>query len=238
MAIPLDPSTPAGLGSPGEGDDEIRALKQWLVDVLGVPITPTAVATAGLLFSSGGLVKALFKDGAADPQAVGELVRFGTKLKYFDTDVRVVLNDDHKRLKFKTATEGYATAGVLHNDDTLFFAVSASTRYAFEVRAWYQPQASAQAMTLTMTGPTGSTVLWNVLGFFDSGNPNFASMPVSGASGTTRTALSSTSILPLQIDGHISVGATPGNIQFQWTGDIGQTMNVLAGSYIKLEKVP
>lgn len=45
MALPLDPTTPSNLSSPGLGDDEIRALKRFLVDVFGFPVSPSAIAT-------------------------------------------------------------------------------------------------------------------------------------------------------------------------------------------------
>jgi hypothetical protein len=45
MALPLDPTQPGTLSSPGLGDDEIRALKQFLVDAFGIPVSPNAVAT-------------------------------------------------------------------------------------------------------------------------------------------------------------------------------------------------
>lgn len=236
MASPLDPSTPTNLSSPGLGDDEFRAIKQWLVDVFGVPVSPTAVAAAGLLFSSAGLTKLILQNLGGDPAAIGEIGRNGNSLEFYDTAVRKLLHDGHQQLKFKTANEGYAIQSILHNDNALFFPVEINTRYAFELRAWYQPQTTSQTVTLTMAGPAGSTGLWDLVGFVE--NATYGVMPITGSLGITRTTVASTSVLPLHISGHISVGATAGNLQFQWTGNAGQTMNVFAGSWIKLEKVP
>src|SRR5262245_17390764 len=56
MALPLNPASPANVSSPGLGDDELRALKQWLVDVFGVPVSPSAIAAPIMSVSPGGVV--------------------------------------------------------------------------------------------------------------------------------------------------------------------------------------
>lgn len=57
MALPqtVNPSAPAGSDSPAQGDDEFRALKQYLVDVYGAP-NNSAVTAAALAVSTGGVV--------------------------------------------------------------------------------------------------------------------------------------------------------------------------------------
>ena len=56
MAFPetIDPAAPADTDSPSLGDDQFRALKQFLVDVLGLPSSPTAVAAAATKMDSTG----------------------------------------------------------------------------------------------------------------------------------------------------------------------------------------
>lgn len=50
----LDPTSPAGLDSPRLGDDQIRALKQFLADLFGVVVSPTTIAAAcGSIASTG-----------------------------------------------------------------------------------------------------------------------------------------------------------------------------------------
>jgi len=60
MALPasIDPSTPAGADSPSQGDDQFRALKQYLVDVLGFPSAVNVTAGA-FTMTTGGVVTAL-----------------------------------------------------------------------------------------------------------------------------------------------------------------------------------
>lgn len=48
MAFPqsLDPTAPTGLDSPRLGDDQFRALKQFLADLFGFPVSPTTISAA------------------------------------------------------------------------------------------------------------------------------------------------------------------------------------------------
>ena len=48
MAFPvtIDNTTPTGSTSPGTGDNDIVALKQLWIDLLGVPASPSTVSAA------------------------------------------------------------------------------------------------------------------------------------------------------------------------------------------------
>lgn len=61
MAFPqtLDPGLPTTSGTTGlvkQGDNEIRDFKQFIVDVLGVPVSPTNMTSAAMSITSGGSV--------------------------------------------------------------------------------------------------------------------------------------------------------------------------------------
>lgn len=60
MALPqtLDPSSPLGTDSPSQGDDQLRAIKQYVVDVFGVP-NNSAVTSAASTVTNAGLVSFL-----------------------------------------------------------------------------------------------------------------------------------------------------------------------------------
>ena len=55
MALPqtLNPSAPAGSAARSLGDDQIRALKQFLIDVLGLPNNLSAIFFAASSLSTG-----------------------------------------------------------------------------------------------------------------------------------------------------------------------------------------
>lgn len=230
MASPLDPSTPTNLSSPGLGDDEFRAIKQWLVDVLGVPVSPTAVAAAGMLFSSAGLTKLILQNLGSDTAAIGEIGRNGNVLEFYDTVVRKILHNGHRQLKFKTANEGYAVQNIGHFDSELFLVLEANSRYAFELFVNYAPQVSAQGLNLSMVGGAGVSVNWAAHG----GQLAFTTTKASGNTVTTSSTTGSNTVM---IIGHaFTVGSA--NLHFNWSGTSGQSMNVYEGSWIKAEKLP
>ena len=72
MALPssLDPTTPTGAASPTQGDNQIRALKQLIADVFGLPTDPTSITAAGLSMTAGGvltIVQSIFNTKAIVP---------------------------------------------------------------------------------------------------------------------------------------------------------------------------
>ena len=139
MALPLDPTQPGNLTSPGLGDDEIRALKQFLVDVFGFPISPQAIGIAGFLFSTAGLTRITLQDLAQDPAAIGQFVRNATRLKVHNGAVQILayLSDIqligdtteagnvNNSTEFTHQTDGIpantiGTSGFIHGSATLF----------------------------------------------------------------------------------------------------------------------
>ena len=88
MALPnsTDSATPAGSASPSLGDDQFRALKLFIEDVLGLPDN-TSITQAAMDMDAGGLAQIIFADPAATP-ASGELGRSGSTLYYRITDAR------------------------------------------------------------------------------------------------------------------------------------------------------
>ena len=88
MALPttVDSSTPAGSASPSLGDDQLRALKLFVVDVLGLPDN-TSITQAAMDMDAGGLAQIIFADPAVEP-ASGEMGRNGSTLKYRIEDAR------------------------------------------------------------------------------------------------------------------------------------------------------
>lgn len=57
MALPatIDPAAPAGTDPAAQGDDQIRALKQALIDILGLPSSPSQVTVALMTVTTGGI---------------------------------------------------------------------------------------------------------------------------------------------------------------------------------------
>jgi hypothetical protein len=87
MALPLDPTVPGALGSPGLGDDEIRALKQFLVDVWGFPVSPNAVGNPVSSVGTDGaltLLRGPIFSNLGDPAVTGQLQRNGSVLKFYN----------------------------------------------------------------------------------------------------------------------------------------------------------
>ena len=92
MALPnsITSTTPLGSDLPSTIDDQIRALKLAVQDILGIP-NATAISAAGLNYVAGGLDRIIFQDAAASPTATGRLQRNGTKLEYHDGTAARVL---------------------------------------------------------------------------------------------------------------------------------------------------
>lgn len=92
MALPnqIDPATPPGSEAISLGDDRIRALKQAIIDIFGLP---SATNITNKLFGvlAGGLQSVNFRDTAANPATAGFFQRNGADLKFHDgTVVRTV----------------------------------------------------------------------------------------------------------------------------------------------------
>ncbi len=106
MALPrnINASNPASSASPGDGDDELRSLKQDLLDLFGLP---SATNITGAILSLGALV-----DGKV---ATDTVVKADTPFKRLigtessARDVRVVETAGDVRLQRNTNTEASPT---------------------------------------------------------------------------------------------------------------------------------
>jgi hypothetical protein len=83
MALPnqIDPATPLGSESLALGDDQIRAFKQFLCDLFGIP-TALNINTAVMSIVAAGLSYLRFSDTFVNPGVAGVLQRNATDLFY------------------------------------------------------------------------------------------------------------------------------------------------------------
>src|SRR5215467_6824657 len=83
MSLPnqIDPTTPPGAEDISLGDDRIRAFKQAVLDIIGIP---TATNINNKLFEvlAAGLQSVFFQDAASDPTIAGQVRRNGSDLKF------------------------------------------------------------------------------------------------------------------------------------------------------------
>src|SRR5262245_11333770 len=122
----------------------------------------------------------------------------------------------------------------MQQDNELVLPLEAGAFYEFSVSVYYVPAAS-NALGFQMSGPPGSTALWNALGHFE--NSSFGSMPLatSNISSILITSFSA-SALTLLIQGVVQNGGTAGDLSFNWTPTVGNNMTVVAGSTIRADK--
>lgn len=85
MTLPnsVDKATPAGSDSPSLGDDQFRALKTAIEDILGIA-DATNIAAAAFSITTSGLQAVVFQDVAGNPSATGRLGRNATALLFHD----------------------------------------------------------------------------------------------------------------------------------------------------------
>lgn len=85
MALPnqIDATSPLGSDAPSTIDNQIRALKQAIIDILGVP-SATNVTVAFFSGAAGGLDQVIFLNAAAGATAAGRLRRNATNLTWHD----------------------------------------------------------------------------------------------------------------------------------------------------------
>lgn len=154
MALPqsIDPATPGASDLVGQGDDQIRALKQAIVDINGLP-SATNINNALFTASASGLLSAVFQNAGANPTIAGQLMRNSNLLKWHDgAAARTILTD---------VTGAIATAGVVYGN--LFSNIAVTTNGAFT---------DVSGMTGAVTIPTGCRF---VIAFF------FVQVQITGA---------------------------------------------------------
>jgi hypothetical protein len=119
------------------------------------------------------------------------------------------------RVVLKTADETVNNSAVLQNDDVLKFAVAASEKWQFECDIYYTTGGVPDLKT-TWVGPSGSTIIWSPLGK-DSGNTTLDTTGAVAGAATQTGAGVSPSMAHQRHMGVISNGATPGDLQLQWS---------------------
>ena len=94
MALPnqINKAIPAGGDQANTYDDEMRAFKLAVEDILGIP-DATNIAVALFSVVAGGLEKVILQDAAADPTVDGHLQRNASNLKVRLGGVVKTLND-------------------------------------------------------------------------------------------------------------------------------------------------
>src|SRR5262249_17960227 len=83
MSLPnqIDSTTPPGAEDISLGDDRIRAFKQAVLDIFGIPAA-TNINNALFGVVAAGLQSLFFQDSAADPTIAGQLRRNGSDLRF------------------------------------------------------------------------------------------------------------------------------------------------------------
>lgn len=160
MALPatIDPSTPSATDALGLGDDKIRALKQFIIDVFGIPSDPTAIAQAAMLLDANGLAIAKFANLGADPATAGHLQRNGNALKFRDaTAVRTLINDVTDAVIAATVTKlqesgGPATLTMAAVPDQSFLVRTGTTVIGVD---YSQSSNAYGARTISSSAPSG-----------------------------------------------------------------------------------
>jgi hypothetical protein len=118
MALPnqIDPNTPLGSAAASTADDQLRALKQFLIDVFGLPNATNITAAVTTINTAGALTVGLTFDLAADGNVL-VAKRAGTivwSLYADDAESKLLVKDSGgvTRLAFDMAT-GAMAAGVV-----------------------------------------------------------------------------------------------------------------------------
>lgn len=156
MAFPqtINPASPLGSDSPAQGDDEFRALKSFVAEVLGLPVSPASVAAAlGKVDVTGQApIHARLTNGSGGAMVVGDVVALSAA-----ADNSIGLSDvAGSRIPFVVARE--ATA---NGSEGLFAyggVVTAKAQGAIARGEYVRKSATSKAVETTgvAIGPTQS----------------------------------------------------------------------------------
>lgn len=124
----------------------------------------------------------------------------------------------------------------LQNDDDLFWAVEASTNYAYDLFLFYTATSATPDLKIGWTGPSGTTMNWGGIHL------------TTASALTVISGLTIASTVPIGADtpswfahfhGVVAVSTTPGTLQFQAAQNTSDaaTVTVLAGSRGTLTQV-
>lgn len=177
MALPnsLDAATPLGSTSPAQGDDQLRGIKQYLVDVFGVPngsqITAqaTAVSTAGVvtISQSGFTVPTLMQGNASSILRISS--RYSSlELQLLGVTKVAITDDNHFTLASGVllyggtgqtplmTTSGLLSIGALGLEGD----VSGDILYKTGGGSWTRLAAGSSGQFLTTQGNNGDPPVW------------------------------------------------------------------------------
>lgn len=170
MALPnqIDASSPLGSDAPSTLDNQIRSLKQAIIDIFGVP-SATNVSVAFLSGAAGGLDQVIFLNAAADATAAGRLRRNATNLTWHDgTAARNLATIDGGQTFTSAIWNGtaigavYGGTGLNTSSSTGMPSVNSGT---WQVTAADQPGqvqlARTNATTLTLSPYNGNLIKIN-----------------------------------------------------------------------------
>lgn len=138
----------------------------------------------------------------------------------------------------KSSDESVTNSATVQNDDQLLIALQPNVNYAFQAYIYYTAHEDGD-ITLAFTVPAGATLVWGTAGFYDAALTVIGSVTITG-SGSELDAggLAGLGFASI-ITGTVAMGATAGNLQFQFsqaTSNANAT-TVKAGSYLSVWKV-
>lgn len=180
MSLPnqLDDDAPTGSDSPALGDNELRALKTFLRDMLTLP-NATNISAAIANFAAAGCQYVILQNAAADAADAGRLQRNGATLTFHDGNARrgvaVVMN--------KSATE-VTVQNTVTETSLWSFAVPANTLNAVTTGTNGMLRATVLARVTNGSGLARNLTVRGKLGA-----STFATITVSIADATTGDVL-------------------------------------------------
>jgi hypothetical protein len=138
------------------------------------------------------------------------------------------------RVAVKSADESVTSSTVLQDDDELFAAVEANTTYVVE--AWILRSTTTDPeWAHGWTFPTGAALKMKAFAQTESASPSVAVYPYNWSAIENLTFTEA----PMFFIGRLLVGATAGNLRFQFAQQTSHTtaVTVHAGSWLRLRKV-
>lgn len=140
----------------------------------------------------------------------------------------------------KAVDEDVASSTTEQDDDELFFAVSASTIYAFEMEIIYSNAAgSAPDLKFHITGPTSSLGAYHAVGLSTTDTTQHTAGAVGSAPGAITFGAGVLRRLVIVHTGSVLIDSTSGNVRFRWcqnTSNVTAT-RVHAGSIMRWRRV-
>lgn len=130
------------------------------------------------------------------------------------------------------------TGTTLQNDDELFLPLQANQSYIIEGFVFMMAGGSTPDCKVAFTVPAGATMIIGFHANYGDNNTNIASdiLTASGAASSSIPNSGAAKENPIFISGTVVMGATPGNLQFQWAQNANsnaQSITIRANSYFR-----